>query len=138
VKTSRERGRWGTWLRQERLRRDLSPEQVREMLAKRGYRVGQSTYAEWESGYKKQPAREAQPHLIALWGSEPAPEVEPASDADLAAAIRAQTAAMTELVAELSAAREAQQGRDEGLAVALSDLASTLERLQLEPADRSQ
>jgi transcriptional regulator with XRE-family HTH domain len=81
MKRAAERGRWGTWLRQERLRRNLSTEQVRDLLAKRGYRVGESTYAEWESGYKKQPAREAQPHLTALFESEPPPELEPASGA---------------------------------------------------------
>lgn len=47
------------------------------MLAARGYRVGESTYAEWESGYKKQPAKDAIPHLVALWGGEPPAELEP-------------------------------------------------------------
>lgn len=107
VKSNRDRGRWGTWLRQERLKRGLSPEQVREMLAKRGYRVGESTYAEWESGYKKQPAREAIPHLTALWGSEPEPEREDQPLDSLRAeavvaltdAIREQTAVFREMLA---------------------------------------
>lgn len=51
------------------------------MLAARGYRVSESTYAEWESGYKKQPAKDAIPHLIALWGDEPEPEPEAVVDA---------------------------------------------------------
>ena len=108
------------------------------MLAKRGYRVGESTYAEWESGYKKQPARDAQPILIEMWGSEPPPEAPGNEPTDLAAAIRDQTAAMRELVAELREAREAQQGRDEGLAVALGTLAKTLEQLRPSHSGKSQ
>jgi hypothetical protein len=50
------------------------------MLAARGYRVGESTYAEWESGYKR-PGKDAIPNLIALWGEEPPLELEPAGGA---------------------------------------------------------
>ncbi len=116
MKRAAERGRWGTWLRQERLRRNLSTEQVRDLLAKRGYRVGESTYAEWESGYKKQPAREAQPHLIALFESEPPPEkTESYESADLAAALDRQTEAITlqtELLRELLRALRPAQDTD--------------------------
>lgn len=76
-------------------------------MAKGGYRIGDSSYAEWESG-RKRPSRDAMPHLIALFG-EPDPEpVAPAVPADggtdiarLAAAIEAQTAAINALVAKV-------------------------------------
>jgi transcriptional regulator with XRE-family HTH domain len=152
VKSNRERGPWGTWLRQERLRRGLSAEQVREMLAKRGYRVSESAYAEWESGYKKQPSREAQPILVEMWGSQP--DLRPAEesdDADLAAAIRAQTEAInahraaTEqqaeallaILEEMRETRESQKGRDEALAVALDALSEQLAALRPVLAGRS-
>jgi transcriptional regulator with XRE-family HTH domain len=80
VKSDQERGRWGTWLRKRRLAAEKSPEEIREMLAARGYRVGESTYAEWESGYKR-PGKDAIPNLIALWGEEPPLELEPAGGA---------------------------------------------------------
>jgi hypothetical protein len=113
VKKAGERGRWGTWLRQERLRRNLSAEQVRAMLAKQGYRVGESTYAEWESGYKKQPARDAQPLLIAMWGSEP--PAEPEHEVDATSIV----GALREIVAELGRIREAQEETAETLGAVL-------------------
>ncbi len=88
MKSERDRGRWGSWLRAKRLQAGKSPEQVRELLAARGYRVGESTYAEWESGYKKQPAKDAMPHLIALWGEPPA-EAAPEPVGDIAALLMA-------------------------------------------------
>ncbi len=112
------------------------------MLADRGYRVGESTYAEWESGYKKQPAKDAIPHLVALWGGEPPPEQPEATETRdavvanlqaLTAAMTAQAEALQEIVAEMRLARAADQGRTEGLAAALGDLAGTLERLRLAP-----
>lgn len=91
------------------------------MLAKRGYRVGESTYAEWESGYKKQPAREAQPHLTALWGSEPPAEVV-AQEGDIAAALLAQAAAISDLAAAIREDRD--RVSPEGLRLFLEQLRS--------------
>ncbi len=140
MKTPEERGPFAAWAVEVRNTLDLTAEWV---AAETGY--NDASVRKMEGGLVSRPMRRKVMSLYQRVADEkgmhippPPTEAAPASDADLAAAIRAQTAAMTELVAELSAAREAQQGRDEGLAVALSDLASTLERLQLEPADRSQ
>lgn len=97
------------------------------MLAKRGYRVGESAYAEWESGYKKQPSREAIPHLVALWGSEPPPEPEEREGNDLSAlvsAISSQTDALNRVADRL----EAQSTGDlrEAIALAVSQTVQAL------------
>lgn len=121
-------------MRAERTKRGLSPEQVREMLAARGYRVGSSSYAEWESGYKK-PSRDARGHLTALWGSEPA---APVPEDDLAAAIREQTAAMQLIAVEMRETRVAEQAQAEALATILGLIVRRLGEPELERVGTSQ
>lgn len=100
--TDEQRGRYGRWLRKERLSRGWSPEQVRERVQGLGYRVGPSSYAEWESG-RKRPSKDAVPYFVELYRSEPEPEETPAGpvptgeNAALIAALEAQTAAITRL-----------------------------------------
>lgn len=114
MKTDTERGRWGRFLRGERTKRGLSQEQVREKLRARGFAVGESSYAEWESGYK-QPTREAQQQFRELWKAEPEAEpVTPPSN-DLAGLI----SAIGDLVAEMKHARSAEDERWEALVQAL-------------------
>jgi transcriptional regulator with XRE-family HTH domain len=100
--TDEQRGRYGRWLRKERLGRGWSVDETRAKLARAGYRIGESSYAEWESG-RKRPSRDAIPHLVALFGSEPPEEAALAPQstdglAELAAAIREQTDVNRQLV----------------------------------------
>jgi hypothetical protein len=137
------RGRWGRWLYLERWNaKRQTQESVRATLAKMGNEISPSYYSEIESG-KTTPNADWRAVFERLWGSSAddwddpwdAPPVS--TEGDLAAAIRDQTAAMRELVAELSEAREIQKGRDEGLEAALGRIAGTLERNLLVPNDRS-
>lgn len=122
MKSDAERGRWGRFLRAERMKRHLSQDQVRErMLKERAFAIGESSYAEWESGYK-QPSREAQAHFTALWKAQPEPEAQRGSTeptGDVAAAIREQTEVMRELMDELRASRNEPPAWVEALVAAL-------------------
>lgn len=134
VKNDSERGYIGAWMRRERLRLGLSPEQVVDLLPQR---VRPDYYRQLESGAGgKHPSAELQASLERIFNSraEPPP---PAESEDLAGAIRAQTMAMLQLVAQMELDRAARQGLAEGLAAALGDLASTLERLRLAPFGES-
>ena len=87
--TDEQRGRYGRWLRRERLALGWSVDEARARLARLGYRIGESSYAEWESG-RKRPSRDALPHLVALFGEpdpEAPPQPEPAQGGDVAALV---------------------------------------------------
>lgn len=115
MKTDTERGRWGRFLRGERTKRGLSQEQVREKLRARGFAVGESSYAEWESGYK-QPTKEAQQQFRELWKAEPEAEPVPPPSNDLAGLI----SAIGDLVAEMRLARSVEGERWEMVLRALA------------------
>ena len=67
--------------------------------------MGESSYAEWESG-RKRPSRDAIPHLVALLQSEPEPDRETtAAPGDIVALVDAINA----LVEEMRLARQAAQ-----------------------------
>lgn len=112
------------WIVSQRKLKTWKPLDLARELRTRGVRAEEGTVRTWEAGRK--PSAEAIAEMERLFGSAAPQETE----GDLADAIRAQTAAMLELVAELRAAREAQQGRDEGLAVSLDALAESLELLR--------
>jgi transcriptional regulator with XRE-family HTH domain len=107
--TDEQRGRYGRWLRKERLGRGWSVDETRAKLARAGYRIGESSYAEWESG-RKRPSRDAIPHLVTLFGTEPPEEAvlapqSPDGLAELAAAIREQSAAIRQMAEAITASR---------------------------------
>jgi transcriptional regulator with XRE-family HTH domain len=116
--TDEQRGRYGRWLRKERLARGWSVDETRAKLARAGYRIGESSYAEWESG-RKRPSRDAIPHLVALFGSEPPEE----------AALAPQS---TDGLAELAAAIREQNEVSRQMAMAVADLALALHRTRSE------
>lgn len=139
VKTPQERGPFATWVVEVRNALDLTSEWV---AAETGY--DDATIRKLEGGAVTRPQRRKVTALLERVAAEKGMRIPPAPTeavaeppGDLPAAIRDQTAAMLELVAELREVREAQQGRDEGLAVALGELASTLERLRLVPVGAS-
>lgn len=117
------------WIVDERKRHGWKVDELSRRLVEMGYEAQPSTVQVWEAG--RSPKGETIDALERLFGSA-APRAAELSG-DLASAIREQTAAMRELVAELREAREAQQGRDEGLAAALGELSGTLARLRLAP-----
>lgn len=110
--TDEQRGRYGRWLRRERLARGWSVDETRARLARMGYRIGESSYAEWESG-RKRPSRDALPQLVTLFGSEPEPEPTPPEPA---------TSDLSALVAALTEQAEANRQ----LAAAVADLARSM------------
>lgn len=102
----------------------MTTAELREAIrVSRGFGMGHSTYAQMESG-AREPTEEQYRHLTGFFGSEPEPDPEPehpASDiADLAAAVREQTAAMRDLVDEMKATRDAQPDIAEVIARAVS------------------
>jgi transcriptional regulator with XRE-family HTH domain len=119
------------WIQSERKRLGWKVADLSQKLLDLGYDAQPSTVAVWEAS--RTPRPETLDGLERLFGTR-APRDEPT---DLAAAIRAQTEAMRELVEELREAREGRQGRDEGLAVVLAKLGETLERFRPEHSGTS-
>ncbi len=108
VKSDRDRGYIGAWMRRERLARDWSNRQVLAALNAHGVRfTDDAYYRQVEAGTNgKRPGPELLAALVAIYGTKPepfpVPEPVPASDlGDLVAAIR-------ELVAEMRLSRAAQ------------------------------
>lgn len=94
-------------MRRERLSREWSPEEVVERLAADGYVVRVDYYRQIEAG----PKMPGEPFLRALQDlfdskPEPLPPPAPAPEADLAAAIREQAAAIGRLADALAAQQE--------------------------------
>ncbi len=139
MKTPAERGPFATWVVETRNALDLTAEWI---ASETGY--DDATIRKLEGGAVTRPQRRKVTELLQRVAAEkgmripPAPGEAPAAAGDLAAAIHAQTEAMLALVAELRAARDAQQGQAEGLAVALADLANTLEQLRPVPSGTPQ
>lgn len=109
VKTPSERGPVGAWAYEARTDLALSVEQVAERIAERGQAVRPATIRGIESGTKKPSARLLRLMGQVLESSPPGRTEEPPPDADVARAIRDQTAVMQALVDEL---REARLDRD--------------------------
>lgn len=132
------------WIAAERKRHGWKVEELSRRLIDAGYPAEVSTVRVWEAG--RTPAAATTTALERLFGSA-APvgqplgqELNPASVEAikaLTAAAQAQADAMQAIAEEMRLARAADQARAEGLAVALGDLASTLERLRLAPAGGS-
>lgn len=133
------RTRWGRWLRVKR--GADSQETVLRMLDKMGRPMGGSYYSEMETG--SAPVNDDWQAVFTRAYGESANDWDdpwdkaPQESGDVLAAIRAltaateaQAAAMREIVEEMRAARESTQGRSEGMAAALGDLANTLASLR--------
>lgn len=116
AKSDSERGPFGAWLVQQRKARSgsgrdgkMTAAEVRAWLIRdRGFGIGESAYAELESGTAL-PSAEQRRHLSALFGSIPPATMESGDLSDLAAAIREQAQAINALVDEVRAARQAAQ-----------------------------
>lgn len=116
TRTGKPRKGFGLWLARERLtRKAQAPREwtsaaLRKRLrAQRGYDISHSGYAAIETS-SREPTEEQYRHLTEFFGTTPDPE--PADESGgLAAAIREQTVAIRELVAEMREARE-HRGRD--------------------------
>ena len=130
--TDEQRGRYGRWLRRERLHRGWSVDEALARLARGGYRIGESSYAEWESG-RKRPSKDALPHLIGLYG-EPDPEPEAAPAGSAAPAMGDLVSALTGLVMEMrrqnDRASEAQAQMADSLAVLTEEVRELREALR--------
>jgi hypothetical protein len=151
VKSPRERGEFGNWLRVERKAQYANVAQAVAALQKRaGYGIAPSVWAELESGSRR-PSQEQRERLESFFGTQPqAHELKDDENGRAVAlmalteAIREQTAVakaqqelMREIVEQVREMREVQQGQAEGLAAVLGELAGTLERLRLAPAGSS-
>ncbi len=136
VKSDSQRGLTGAWLRRERTSREWSFADVVAKLADLGVRVREDYYRGLEAGPRK-PGPELMLALQRLYGSVAPAAVEPEPKGDSAAALIAalerHTQVMAEMVVEMRADREAAKGWAEAQAVALADIASTLEGIQLVP-----
>lgn len=148
MKTPEERGPFPTWVVEVRNALDLTSEQV---AGATGY--DDATIRKLEGGQVTRPQRRKVTEYLqrvarekgmrippppgeAVQEQTSAQDLNPASVEAihaLTAAAEATAAAMQEIVAEMRLARAEDQARSEGLAVALGDLASTLERLRLAP-----
>ena len=132
-------------MRRQRLQRGWKPERVVSELRDQGEPIREDYYRGLEAGRK--PGPDVLTALEALFGPmppeppKPAPSIGDQNAALLVAlteAVQAQTAAMREIVAELREAREATQGREEGMAAALGALAKTLASLRPALVGKSQ
>ncbi len=102
MKTPEERSPQGRWLVNARQRRGLGSQAAarKAILAATGVKLARSVYAEYESGTKPV-SRTHLPTLVSFYGPMPPEE----ADDDLVTALRAQTGAITALVARLAAPR---------------------------------
>lgn len=146
MKRPEERGSFGLWLRQERLKRYRNTQKAVAAVTASGHNISVSEWAALESGTQK-PSQARRTALEAFFGSQSPvdPEQGQVSSTAILEAIRALTAAqeaqaeaMQEIVAEMRLARATTQARSEGMAVALGDLADTLGRLRLAPVEPPQ
>lgn len=146
MKSDKDRGEFGSWLRKQRVARFSNvAEAVAAMKREAGYGITLSEWAEFEAGTRR-PSAERRAALQEFLGAAPPEPPEQAQDLNpasveairaLTAAAEASAAAMREIAVEMRLARAADQARSEGLAAALGDLAGTLERLRLAPAAQS-
>ncbi len=121
MKTPEERSPQGRWLVDARQRRGLGSQTAarKAILAATGVELAPSVYAEYESGTKPV-SRAHLPTLVSFYGPMPAEETAD----DLVAALRAQTVAIADLVAEMKLARSAEAERWEQALRALGVSAS--------------
>jgi len=99
AKTPGERGRIGTWLREQRLERGWRTADVARAQLERlgGIRLAESVYAEYESG-RRIPSEEMLGRLASFYGSRPDEGRDPG---DVAAAIDRQTAMLERIAVGL-------------------------------------
>lgn len=107
MKRDSERGPVGRWLRQERLKLDVSVEAVSAALG-----LNPATYRAWESGAKR-PGASWLPELARYFGSEPPLEMQPAPD------MGALIAALSALTEQIQMEREERRAWERGIERAL-------------------
>jgi len=97
ARTPGERGRIGTWLREQRLERGWATQEIarRELERLGRIRLAQSVYAEYESG-RRVPTDATLEKLVAFYGTSPNEERDPA---DMAAALDRQTVVLERIAA---------------------------------------
>jgi len=102
ARTPGQRGKIGSWLVDSRLERGwTSQARAREEIERlTGWQVPQSVYAEWESG-RRIPSDANLERLEQFYGPIPGQQEKPASEGGLVAAVRDQTAVLSEVLTEL-------------------------------------
>lgn len=120
---------YGDWLRHrlaEQKPDRWTQQRLRDELAQRGYEVKREWLNQVIGG--KHASEDLQRAIAALLGEFPEPTASDPTNAELAAAIRQQAAAINELVEELRLGRREQGRWNKGVQRVVEGLAETLER----------